>query len=62
MRSIFPAHVNVWQKRRAEFGPPVGPWVKALKDAVIEGAPDDTCAPGGTIATASTSACSPSAS
>jgi ribonuclease Z len=36
------SHVNVWKNRLTELGLPVGPWVKALKDAVIAGAPDDT--------------------
>ena len=35
-------HVNVWKNRLADLGLPVGPWVKALKDAVIAGQPDDT--------------------
>lgn len=35
-------HVNVWKNRLAELGLPVGPWLKALKDAVARGDPDDT--------------------
>lgn len=35
-------HVNVWKNRLAERGLPVGPWLKAVKDAVMRGAPDDT--------------------
>jgi ribonuclease Z len=35
-------HVNVWKNRLAERGLPVGPWLKAVKDAVMQGAPDDT--------------------
>jgi ribonuclease Z len=35
-------HVNVWKNRLNELGLPTGPWVKALKDAVIAGAPDNT--------------------
>lgn len=35
-------HVNVWKNRLAELGLPTGPWLKALKDAVLGGAPDDT--------------------
>jgi ribonuclease Z len=34
-------HVNVWKNRLAELGLPTGPWLKALKDAVLGGAPDD---------------------
>jgi ribonuclease Z len=35
------AHVNVWKNRLAERGLPVGPWLKPLKQAVLEGRPDD---------------------
>ncbi len=35
------AHVNVWKNRLAELGLPVGPWLRALKRAVIERRPDD---------------------
>jgi ribonuclease Z len=35
------AHVNVWRNRLAERGLPVGPWLRELKRAVIEGRPDD---------------------
>jgi len=35
-------HVNVWKNRLADLGLPVGPWLKDLKRAVIEGKPDDT--------------------
>ncbi len=35
------AHVNVWKNRLAELGLPVGPWLRRLKAAVIENAPDD---------------------
>jgi ribonuclease Z len=34
-------HVNVWKNRLAELNLPTGPWLKALKDAVIHGLPDD---------------------
>ena len=34
-------HVNVWKNRLAEFGLPVGPWLRELKHAVIEKRPDD---------------------
>jgi ribonuclease Z len=34
-------HVNVWKNRLAEMGLPVGPWLNALKRAVIEGRGDD---------------------
>jgi len=36
------AHVNIWRNRLDEMGLPVGPWIRDLKDAVLEGAPDDT--------------------
>lgn len=35
-------HVNVWKNRLADLGLPAGPWVRAVKDAVTAGAPDDT--------------------
>jgi ribonuclease Z len=35
-------HVNVWKTRLAELGLPTGPWLQAVKRAVIAGAPDDT--------------------
>lgn len=35
-------HVNVWRNRLAELGLQVGPWLNALKRAVIEGNSDDT--------------------
>jgi ribonuclease Z len=35
------AHVNVWKNRLAEFGLPIGPWLRALKRAVRAGAADD---------------------
>jgi ribonuclease Z len=35
------AHVNVWKNRLAERGLPVGPWLRELKRAIIEGRPDD---------------------
>jgi ribonuclease Z len=34
-------HVNVWKNRLSELGLPVGPWLRQLKRAVIEGKPDD---------------------
>jgi ribonuclease Z len=33
------AHVNVWKTRLAELGLPVGPWLRELKRAVMEGRP-----------------------
>lgn len=36
------SHVNVWKTRLVELGLPTGPWLKTLKEAVIEGRPDDT--------------------
>src|SRR5262249_49334005 len=35
------AHVNVWKNRLEERKLPVGPWLSALKRAVVEGRPDD---------------------
>ena len=35
------AHVNVWKNRLRELGLPVGPWLRALKRAVLEDRPDD---------------------
>jgi ribonuclease Z len=35
------AHVNVWKNRLAAMGLPVGPWLRELKQAVIENLPDD---------------------
>jgi ribonuclease Z len=34
-------HVNVWKNRLDELGLPVGPWLRALKRAVIDNRPDD---------------------
>ena len=35
-------HVNVWKTRLDELGLPVGPWLRELKQAVVEDRPDDT--------------------
>lgn len=35
------AHVNIWKNRLAERGYPVGPWLRELKRAVIEGRSGD---------------------
>jgi ribonuclease Z len=35
------AHVNIWKNKLVERGLPVGPWLRALKRAVVEGCPDD---------------------
>lgn len=35
------AHVNVWKNRLAELGLAPGPWLRELKRAVLDGAPDD---------------------
>jgi ribonuclease Z len=35
------AHVNVWANRLDEMGLPVGPWIRDLKEAVLNGTPDD---------------------
>lgn len=34
------AHVNVWKNRLAERGLSVGPWLKLLKQAILQGYPD----------------------
>jgi ribonuclease Z len=36
-----PAHANVWRNRVEERGLPTGPWLQALKRAVLEGRPDE---------------------
>jgi ribonuclease Z len=36
------AHVNVWKNRLAEMGLPMGPWLRELKQAILQGEPDDT--------------------
>lgn len=36
------AHVNIWRTRLDERGLAVGPWLRDLKRALLEGAPDDT--------------------
>jgi len=35
------AHVNVWKNKLAEQGLAVGPWLRGLKQAVLESRPDD---------------------
>lgn len=40
-----PTHVNVWKNRLADMGLEPGPWLKALKHAVLAGAPDETPIP-----------------
>jgi len=39
------AHVNVWKNRLEELALPVGPWLKDLKRAVLEGRGDDVRIP-----------------
>lgn len=34
-------HVNVWKNRLVKLGLPVGPWLRDLKRAVLQGDPDD---------------------
>ena len=34
-------HVNVWKNRLAEMGLPTGPWLRAVKAAVLAGSPDE---------------------
>ncbi len=36
-----PAHVNVWKNRLDARGLPAGPWLQALKRAILEGRPDE---------------------
>jgi ribonuclease Z len=45
-------HINVWKNRLAERGLPTGPWLHALKQAVLEDASEDTAValPGGQTA------------
>lgn len=35
------AHVNIWKNRLSERGLPVGPWLRSLKNAVVERRADD---------------------
>ncbi len=35
------AHVNIWKNQLSERGLPVGPWLRPLKRAILEGRPDD---------------------
>jgi len=35
-------HVNVWRNHLAELGLEPGPWLRDVKRAILEGAPDDT--------------------
>ncbi|WP_372592466.1 ribonuclease Z [Guyparkeria sp.] len=35
------AHVNIWKNRLAELGLGTGPWLSRLRQAVLEGRPDD---------------------
>ena len=35
------AHVNVWKNKLSELGLPVGPWLRGLKRALLDGRPDD---------------------
>jgi ribonuclease Z len=34
-------HVNIWKNRLRELGLPVGPWLRELKQLVLENQPDD---------------------
>lgn len=47
-----PLHVNVWRNRIEERGLPIGPWLKAFKDAVRDDAPGEALItlPGGNAA------------
>jgi ribonuclease Z len=35
------AHVNIWKNRLSEHGLPVGPWLRSLKQAIVERRADD---------------------
>lgn len=35
------AHVNIWKNQLSALGLPVGPWLRELKNAVLENRPDD---------------------
>ena len=35
------AHVNIWKNRLEARGLPVGPWLRSLKQAILEARPDD---------------------
>ena len=35
------SHVNIWKNRLSELGLPTGTWLKTLKEAVLDGLPDD---------------------
>jgi ribonuclease Z len=39
--AIEPARVNSWKNRFVERGLPIGPWLRAFKQAVIEKRPDE---------------------
>jgi ribonuclease Z len=39
------AHYNVWRNRLDERGLPVGTWLAGLKQAIVDGAPDDQLVP-----------------
>ncbi len=39
------AHINVWKDRLEALGLPVGPWLRDLKRAVLDGRPDDEMIP-----------------
>src|SRR5262245_51062323 len=36
------AHINIWRNRLDHLGLAVGPWLRAFKDAVVRGDPEDT--------------------
>jgi ribonuclease Z len=36
------AHINIWRNRLDRMGLAVGPWLRAFKEAVVRGAPEDT--------------------
>jgi len=39
------AHVNIWKDRLQALGLPVGPWLRRLKQAVLDGRPDNALIP-----------------
>jgi len=36
------AHINVWRNKVEAMGLSIGPWLRAFKEAILRGAPDDT--------------------
>jgi ribonuclease Z len=36
------AHINIWRNKVEAMGLSIGPWLRAFKEAIVRGAPDDT--------------------